>query len=1631
MDHCCSCHSEVSRDGSGQLGRYLKALDPSNAPIDDRSLEELLVFAKRYAGLIRFYDIPESQINDSTPPDKVSWSEFFRRDVAVITASIATVDLKQTGKGYDEKRAGLEQQPDRDRFRALFEVILKMASMIDGWYSVSIQDYPLFSDLVLAIQSNLKDEMQKVVAYEQGFTYVDSSHPLELDYSGIKNKGLWGLNDAINADISIYQGTDTEERIRQAALYVDDVFNSFYGFISQLITNSESYMHFALEQYPAHQPHMALFIAFLQLFRLAQEQMNGLTGKMLDFYYRDVLHLEAKPSVPDKVHVVFELAKDVAEYDVTQFTPVNAGKDAAGKDQVYKTNTDLVVNQAKVSELKTIFIEKTTTAQNLADGTTRNVETIQSIYARPVANSKDGFGEEFTDPAPKWPTFGKGSPVIDTRKNLCSQIDVLDEIDRKDAAQVGFAIASPQLVMQGGNRLLVCRVSIADRAEEAADNMFADAKLMLSAAEGWLLIDSDALAANKNKGNFDNFIQAALSDGVFHTEDFASADFQSCYSIDKQASSTGVSYSLTIYLPVSEGAIVPFDSKLHTGFPFNTPYPVMQILLGEDHRVAYDNFNSVENLSLELRVGSMNKYDDTRTDIKKLFVSDTVRLDGLKTLTILNDDGPVAPNKPFDPFTPYPRQGSSLYIGSDEIFNKPIDELSVNIQFVTEVTEQDNSQFFNLLQTANLERLRSYIKASVLEKKQWTLLARKDGADFTFHTLTQNILFRRIDDNQATAYSTGREPIVYIKALDNNTYKGFIRLENGLAYQATDNKTVFELMQELAQLIKVKEVSVSYHSNLFRLDGNTDQFFHVYPFGVVETYLNPPARNGDLTHLGNTASISETGFEKLDKAKGGLLVDANDALLPQFRYESPYADYYKKSELTTDVTTTSTPSLNRLNLLGRRSGRTATQLMLNAIRLSGSADGPLNQYTEKGDTQQGMLFIGLQDLKPLQSVSMLFQFAEGSAENEDDDPPPINWSYLTNNEWRPLKGENIVYDGTYGFQTTGIVKIDTPADATTNNTIITNGLIWFCASVTKDADRIPQLVDLVTQAVEATFEDNDNDPSHFDKALPANTISKLAEPVDEISKVEQPFASFNGKQKEVGKQFYTRVSERLRHKGRAITAWDYEHLVLDEFPSIYKVKCITHTDPNCLCRDKVSSVDTEKLFHLSYNEQDEFTPESLSEINRVVVLLNAFTQLRATITAFAPEGDIARALAMANRLAAMIVAQGVSADRLTTTTSGGGQSRTIDVEISDVISKTTKACCGPQVAPGHVLLIPIANLKNRNAANPLQPKTSRRTLLAIQDYLKTRTSPFVHVHAKNPVYEQIIVQFKVKFYKGTDKGFYLKKLNDEIVHFLTPWAFKENAEVSFNQKIYASSIINFIEERSYVDFITDFIMGVCCNECCPPVATPADTTVSGTVTDSEGKPLQGVTITALNEDGSFVTQEANEQGEFSLAIKAGVNTLKFSLKGYETKSLTAGEKTTFAISLYKLGEALQKAHSCHDIEHSLQNDPDIEGDIVASPCTSRSILVSVPHHIIIPYEEPERPSPCELRAANNTSIRNRSMSDSPLTLFQKTTLPIPVTGEKETGKTAGRKTQAHSTGSLHKHTGKETASPRHKRKKPK
>ena len=226
---------------------------------------------------------------------------------------------------------------------------------------------------------------------------------------------------------------------------------------------------------------------------------------------------------------------------------------------------------------------------------------------------------------------------------------------------------------------------------------------------------------------------------------------------------------------------------------------------------------------------------------------------------------------------------------------------------------------------------------------------------------------------------------------------------------------------------------------------------------------------------------------------------------------------------------------------------------------------------------EGTLFIGLRDLRPAAELNLFFQLAEATADSELD-RAIVNWHYLSNNIWQPLReGFEIISDGTNGLTVSGIVKIAIPSGISRfPNTVMPNDLHWIKASVSESdhgvgcssdpgqskPGKVKAICDTIaihTQAANVTFVPNAlNDLNRLDVALAPGSIAKMVQPEAAVKKITQPYAGFGGRTPEAGDMFYQRVSEHLRHKGRAIASFDYESLVLDAFPEIFKVKCINH-----------------------------------------------------------------------------------------------------------------------------------------------------------------------------------------------------------------------------------------------------------------------------------------------------------------------------------------------------------------------------------------------------------------------------------------------------------------------------------------
>ncbi|MFA6041648.1 MAG: baseplate J/gp47 family protein, partial [Methylophilus sp.] len=347
-------------------------------------------------------------------------------------------------------------------------------------------------------------------------------------------------------------------------------------------------------------------------------------------------------------------------------------------------------------------------------------------------------------------------------------------------------------------------------------------------------------------------------------------------------------------------------------------------------------------------------------------------------------------------------------------------------------------------------------------------------------------------------------------------------------------------------------------------------------------------------------------------------------------------------------------------------------------------------------------YIGISKLKPPQNISLLFQVLDGSADPLTIKPAlHLHWSYLANNEWYAFAKQD-VDDRTDGFLNSGIVKLAVPREVTDDNTLLATGMHWIRVCVSEKSAATCKLLLVAAQALKVTFADHQNDVNYQSNALTANTIAQLNNANSKVKSVSQPFESFGGRRNEDASQFYVRVSERLRHKDRAIALWDYEHLILEAFPQIYQVKCLNHT-------------------HYQATENGE---------------------------------GIYR-----------------------------------------------------ELAAGHVTLVTIPSIQSLNINNPLRPYTSLGLLEQIKQYLTERQSDFVELHLANPEFEEVQLRFKLRLLEGFDEAFYVQKLQQTLTQYLSPWINVEQVlakqSLTFGGRLYKSVLINFIEEQSYVDYITD------------------------------------------------------------------------------------------------------------------------------------------------------------------------------------------------------------------------------------
>lgn len=208
----------------------------------------------------------------------------------------------------------------------------------------------------------------------------------------------------------------------------------------------------------------------------------------------------------------------------------------------------------------------------------------------------------------------------------------------------------------------------------------------------------------------------------------------------------------------------------------------------------------------------------------------------------------------------------------------------------------------------------------------------------------------------------------------------------------------------------------------------------------------------------------------------------------------------------------------------------------------------------------GALFIGISYTEFPKSVNLYFHLKHDSEFVVSDDVGDFSWSVLCGENWVNLPVENILYNSTAGFTASGIVSLILPKDLTRDGKMMPKNLAWIRVRPLGNWRHCSRLFSVYAQAVEVKRCVCENSFKQLDCIKPG-TIKELSKSREGLSEVCQIADSFGGKPPENKDKMRTRVAEYLYHRGRALSARDYERMILEEFPEVYMVKCFPGLNP--------------------------------------------------------------------------------------------------------------------------------------------------------------------------------------------------------------------------------------------------------------------------------------------------------------------------------------------------------------------------------------------------------------------------------------------------------------------------------------
>ncbi len=471
-----------------------------------------------------------------------------------------------------------------------------------------------------------------------------------------------------------------------------------------------------------------------------------------------------------------------------------------------------------------------------------------------------------------------------------------------------------------------------------------------------------------------------------------------------------------------------------------------------------------------------------------------VEVKACRQLVLHNQIGQVSALAPFTPFGPLPDLSSYLIFGCEEVLGKQLRDASVDIEWAGLPNNLGGFPEYYRGYTEPLKADAVKVKLSVLVDGKWS----KTSANL---------------------------PLFAYEIKEDGSLSNQVMQENRIS---------------LSSVMSLYKPTRASH---LPQDGMKFTYTSATMNGMFKLSLDEPV--GAFGHQEFPQLLTRVLTQNAQKKKIGLMTpQPNPPYTPQisrivFNYKAYSTINFDQTRA--DANTESNEQFLHLHPMGTKVMRASESKMIPLVA----------HYPAAGN-----LMIGLQGENLGGPLSLYFYLREDSLPMNKTAPTGLQWWYLSSNRWKRLQQAHILDDSTHGFMTSGIVQLNLPEDINKEHTVMPPDQFWIGVTAERGIERFCSLYGVFAQAIKVTWSAHEGQKPA--PVLPALSIARSRSPIAGLNGVLQVRSSFNGKAAENKTQFRTRASERLRHKNRALTAKDYEALILEQFPQVYKVKCFSH-----------------------------------------------------------------------------------------------------------------------------------------------------------------------------------------------------------------------------------------------------------------------------------------------------------------------------------------------------------------------------------------------------------------------------------------------------------------------------------------